>query len=101
MQEFFEKVFEKLTFVKVYQKVMELYKRHLIPASHYSQASHAVYQVCVQDLITRYIYYRILIIESSLGFYYRKQMRLPIIESGAKNAPFIRSVRIASDKVIL
>lgn len=35
------------------------------------------------------------------GLYYRKQMRLPIIECGAKDAPFIRSIEIASDKFIL
>ena len=31
--------------------------------------------------------------------YYRKQVQLPIIECGAKDAPFIRSEGTASDKL--
>ncbi len=37
--------------------------------------------------------------DSLLFLYYRKQVQLPIIECGARDAPFIRSVGIASDKL--
>ena len=40
-------------------------------------------------------------IKYALKQYYRKQVQLPIIECGAKDAPFIRSERHASDKAIL